>query len=179
MSELSPFSAKAYGPSPGLIHDVDVTGAQGAWRIERSRLMRYLIALYLACVLDQGDLRFASFSMNEKLGLATQRDGVGVGIRVPGDSLFASPGMLHVTLTCIAIRFGILMMSMAYVRGLYRFCAMRALNDVAEAGLRLGVCQLLLIGLPAVVMASAAIRACSYPGRFDHRFATGSFAEAF
>jgi ACS family tartrate transporter-like MFS transporter len=160
MSELSPFSAKAYGPSPRLIHDADVSGAQGAWRVERSRLMRYLIALYLACVLDQGNLRFASFSMNEKLGLTLRIDGIGVGIRVPGDSLFALPGILrlarhgaHVTLTFLAILFGILIKLLAYIRGPYRFYAMRALPDVAEAGLRPGVLQFLLIGLPAAVMA--------------------------
>lgn len=159
MSESSPFSAKALGQSPGLIQDADVSGAQGAWRIERSRLLRYLIALYLACVLAPGNLRFASFSVSEKWGRTPHMDGVGVGTRFLGDSLFKLPGTLmparqgaQVTPTRITILFGILMMSKEYVRGPYRFYAKRALPDAAEVGFRPGVLLFLLIGLPPVAM---------------------------
>jgi ACS family tartrate transporter-like MFS transporter len=118
--------------------------------------MWYLIALYVISVLDRGNLSFASFSMNKELGLTPEMYGMGVGILFLGYALFELPSNLalarygaRITLTRIAILFGIVTMSMAFVTGPSSFYAMRALLGIAEAGLTPGVFLFLSYWIPS------------------------------
>nr|WP_315593227.1 MFS transporter [uncultured Cupriavidus sp.] len=119
------------------------------------RLMWYVIALYIVSVLDRGNLGFASFSMNKELGLTPQMYGVGVGILFLGYSLFEVPSNLalarygaRITLTRIAMLFGLVTVSMAFVTGPYSFYLVRGLLGMAEAGLTPGVFLFLSYWIP-------------------------------
>lgn len=119
------------------------------------RLMWYVIALYIVSVLDRGNLGFASFSMNKDLGLTPQMYGMGVGILFLGYSLFEVPSNLalakygaRITLTRIAMLFGLVTMSMAFVTGPYSFYVVRGLLGMAEAGLTPGVFLFLSYWIP-------------------------------
>ena len=88
------------------------------------RLMWYLFALYLISVLDRGNLGFAAFSMNRDLGLTPQMFSIGVGILFLGYAIFELPSNLilarfgaRVTLTRIALLFGLVTTSMAFIHG--------------------------------------------------------------
>ncbi len=152
---VSPQSpAVASKPPPAISGEAVVDGSRVVSRVGR-RLMWYLIALYVVSVLDRGNLSFASFSMNRELGLTPQMYGMGVGILFLGYSLFEVPSNLalarygaRITLTRIAILFGIVTMSMAFVSGPYSFYTMRALLGIAEAGLTPGVFLFLSYWIP-------------------------------
>lgn len=131
-----------------------IDGARTVSRIGR-RLMWYLIALYVVSVLDRGNLSFASFSMNKELGLTPQMYSIGLGILFLGYSLFEVPSNLalarfgaRITLTRIAILFGLVTMSMAFVTGPISFYTVRALLGIAEAGLTPGVFLYLSYWIP-------------------------------
>ena len=154
MSASPPSPAVTPGSPPAVSGDTPVDGVQVVSRVGR-RLMWYLIALYVVSVLDRGNLSFASFSMNKELGLTPQMYGIGVGILFLGYALFEVPSNLilarygaRVTLTRIAIMFGIVTMSMAFVRGPTSFFTMRALLGIAEAGLTPGVFLFLSYWIP-------------------------------
>ncbi|ABE29449.1 major Facilitator Superfamily protein [Paraburkholderia xenovorans LB400] len=154
MSASPPSPAVTSGSPPVISGETHVDGVRVVSRIGR-RLMWYLIALYVVSVLDRGNLSFASFSMNKELGLTPQMYGIGVGILFLGYALFEVPSNLilakygaRVTLTRIAIMFGIVTMSMAFVRGPYSFFTMRALLGIAEAGLTPGVFLFLSYWIP-------------------------------
>lgn len=132
----------------------DVDGARTVSRIGR-RLMWYLIALYVVSVLDRGNLSFASFSMNRELGLTPQMYSIGLGILFLGYSIFEVPSNLalarygaRITLTRIAVLFGLVTMSMAFVTGPLSFYTVRALLGIAEAGLTPGVFLFLSYWIP-------------------------------
>lgn len=131
-----------------------VNGVRTVSRIGR-RLMWYLIALYVVSVLDRGNLSFASFSMNKELGLTSQMYSIGLGILFLGYSLFEVPSNLalarfgaRITLTRIAMLFGLVTMSMAFVTGPVSFYTVRALLGIAEAGLTPGVFLFLSYWIP-------------------------------
>jgi len=142
------------GPPSAPAGEAHVDGARVVSTVGR-RLMWYLIALYVVSVLDRGNLSFASFSMNKQLGLTPQMYAIGVGILFLGYALFEVPSNLilarygaRVTLTRIAILFGIVTMLMAFVSGPYSFFTMRALLGIAEAGLTPGVFLFLSYWIP-------------------------------
>ena len=119
------------------------------------RLMWYLVALYLISVLDRGNLGFAAFTLNRDLGLTPQMYSIGVGILFLGYALFEVPSNLilarfgaRVTLTRIALLFGIATMSMAFVKGPAGFYTVRGLLGAAEAGLTPGVFLYLSYWIP-------------------------------
>lgn len=148
----SPAVASAAGPA--ALADADIDGQRVVSKVGR-RMMWYLIALYVVSVLDRGNLSFASFSMNKELGLTPQMYGIGVGILFLGYSLFELPSNLalarfgaRITLTRIAMLFGIVTMSMALVTGPYSFYTVRALLGIAEAGLTPGVFLFLSYWIP-------------------------------
>ncbi|TDV19685.1 MFS transporter [Paraburkholderia caballeronis] len=152
---VSPQSATAAAsPGDAIPMSGAVDGDRVVTRVGR-RMMWYLIALYVVSVLDRGNLSFASFSMNRQLGLTPQMYGVGVGILFLGYSLFELPSNLalarygaRVTLTRIAILFGLVTMSMAFVTGPYSFYTVRGLLGIAEAGLTPGVFLFLSYWIP-------------------------------
>ncbi|WP_144146785.1 MFS transporter [Paraburkholderia sp. BCC1884] len=142
------------GSQQAMSGDASVDGAHVVSRVGR-RLMWYLIALYVVSVLDRGNLSFASFSMNKELGLTPQMYGIGVGILFLGYALFEVPSNLilarygaRITLTRIAVMFGVVTMSMAFVMGPSSFFTMRALLGIAEAGLTPGVFLFLSYWIP-------------------------------
>ncbi|CAN7375441.1 MFS transporter [Caballeronia sp. dw_19] len=154
MSVSSQSPAVASAPRPAAVADAEVDGTQVVSRVGR-RLMWYLIALYVVSVLDRGNLSFASFSMNKELGLTPQMYGIGVGILFLGYSIFEVPSNLalarygaRITLTRIAMLFGIVTMSMAFVTGPGSFYTVRALLGIAEAGLTPGVFLFLSYWIP-------------------------------
>ncbi|HCS44023.1 MAG TPA: MFS transporter [Pseudomonas sp.] len=119
------------------------------------RVMWYLIALYVISVLDRGNLGFASFSMNRDLGLTPQMYSIGLGVLFLGYALFELPSNLALarfgarkTLTRIALAFGVVTISMAFVTGPYSFYLVRALLGIAEAGLTPGVFLYLSYWIP-------------------------------
>lgn len=137
-----------------VAHTAERDGARTVAKIGR-RLMWYLIALYVVSVLDRGNLSFASFSMNKELGLTPQMYSIGLGILFLGYSLFEVPSNLalarfgaRITLTRIAMLFGVVTMSMAFVTGPVSFYTVRALLGIAEAGLTPGVFLLLSYWIP-------------------------------
>ena len=150
-----------------------VNGARTVSRIGR-RLMWYLIALYVVSVLDRGNLSFASFSMNKELGLTPQMYSIGLGILFLGYSLFEVPSNLalarfgaRITLTRIAMLFGLVTMSMAFVTGPLSFYTVRALLGIAEAGLTPGVFLFLSYWIPESYRARYnAIFSYSIPGAY-------------
>lgn len=134
---------------------VDKASSDAIVRKVGRRLMWYVIALYIVSVLDRGNLGFASFSMNKDLGLTPQMYGIGVGILFLGYSLFEVPSNLalakygaRITLTRIAMLFGLVTMSMAFVTGPYSFYVVRGLLGMAEAGLTPGVFLFLSYWIP-------------------------------
>ncbi|TDY15828.1 ACS family tartrate transporter-like MFS transporter [Paraburkholderia sp. BL6665CI2N2] len=124
------------------------------------RMMWYLFALYLISILDRGNLGFAAFSMNRDLGLTSQMFSVGVGVLFLGYAIFELPSNLmlarfgaRVTLTRIALLFGVVTMSMAFVKGPMGFYVVRAALGVAEAGLSPGVFLFLSFWIPSAYRA--------------------------
>lgn len=153
--EISPQAPGATAPPrmtapPQVLDD----GARIVKKVGR-RIMWYLIALYVVSVLDRGNLGFASFSMNRELGLTPQMYGIGVGVLFLGYALFELPSNLalarfgaRITLTRIALLFGAVTMSMAFVVGPYSFYLVRGLLGIAEAGLTPGVFLFLSYWIP-------------------------------
>jgi ACS family tartrate transporter-like MFS transporter len=120
------------------------------------RLMWYLAALYFVSVLDRGNLGFAALTMNRDLHLTPEMYSTGVGILFLGYALFEVPSNLilarfgaRVTLTRIAILFGLATMLMAFVAGPLGFYSIRGLLGLAEAGLTPGVFLYLSFWIPA------------------------------
>lgn len=144
-------------PSLEAISSESVDKASGDAIVRKvgRRLMWYVIGLYIVSVLDRGNLGFASFSMNKELGLTPQMYGIGVGILFLGYSLFEVPSNLalarygaRITLTRIAMLFGLVTMSMAFVTGPHSFYVVRGLLGMAEAGLTPGVFLFLSYWIP-------------------------------
>lgn len=124
------------------------------------RMMWYLFALYLISVLDRGNLGFAAFSMNRDLGLTPQMFSIGVGVLFLGYAFFELPSNLilarfgaRVTLTRIALLFGVVTMSMAFIKGPIGFYVMRAALGIAEAGLSPGIFLFLSFWIPSAYRA--------------------------
>ncbi|MFM0648527.1 MFS transporter [Paraburkholderia sediminicola] len=144
----------------GSVHDSDVSGVKpldgnAIVRKVGRRLMWFLIALYVISVIDRANIGFASFSMNRELGLTAQMYSIGLGILFLGYSLFEVPSNLilarfgaRVTLTRIAIAFGLVTTAMAFVKGPTSFYVVRGLLGVAEAGLTPGVFLFLSFWIP-------------------------------
>jgi ACS family tartrate transporter-like MFS transporter len=146
---------------PGIISfaEADAEHSYIVGKVGR-RLMWYLIALYLVSVLDRGNLGFAAFSMNRELGLSPQMYGIGLGVLFLGYAVFELPSNLilarfgaRITLTRIALLFGLVTMSMAFVKGPMSFYMMRALLGVAEAGLTPGIFLFLSFWIPSTFRA--------------------------
>lgn len=115
--------------------------AKVAWR-----LMWFVMALYFVAILDRGNVSFAALQMNKALGLTSQMFGIAVGVmyftyalgEVPSNLLLARFGA-RLTLTRIAILWGLATILMAFTQGPLSLYAFRALLGVAESGLFPGV----------------------------------------
>ncbi|MGA2550273.1 MAG: MFS transporter [Burkholderiaceae bacterium] len=143
-------------PESGLDDD---RGRQIVRKVGR-RLMWYLAGLYLISVLDRGNLGFAALTMNRDLHLSAEMYSVGLGVLFLGYAIFEVPSNLilarfgaRVTLTRIALFFGVVTMSMAFVTGPMGFYSMRGLLGAAEAGLTPGVFLYLSFWIPSAYRA--------------------------
>jgi MFS transporter, ACS family, tartrate transporter len=119
------------------------------------RLMWFVMALYFLAILDRGNISFAAISMNKDLGLNAQMFGIAVGVMFFTYSIFEIPSNLilarfgaRVTLTRIAILWGIATVLMAFAQGPWSLYAFRALLGFAESGLFPGVMLLLSLWFP-------------------------------
>jgi ACS family tartrate transporter-like MFS transporter len=119
------------------------------------RLMWFVMALYFLAILDRGNISFAAISMNRDLGLNAQMFGIAVGVMYFTYSMFEIPSNLilgrfgaRVTLTRIAILWGIATVLMAFTRGPWSLYAFRAFLGFAESGLFPGVMLFLSLWFP-------------------------------
>jgi MFS transporter, ACS family, tartrate transporter len=119
------------------------------------RLMWFVMALYFLAILDRGNISFAAISMNKDLGLNAQMFGIAVGIMFFTYSIFEIPSNLilarygaRVTLTRIAMLWGIATVLMAFAQGPWSLYAFRAFLGFAESGLFPGVMLFLSLWFP-------------------------------
>jgi ACS family tartrate transporter-like MFS transporter len=119
------------------------------------RLMWFVMALYFLAILDRSNISFAAISMNKDLGLNAQMFGIAVGIMFFTYSMFEIPSNLvlarfgaRVTLTRIAILWGIATVLMAFAQGPWSLYAFRAFLGFAESGLFPGVMLFLSLWFP-------------------------------
>jgi MFS transporter, ACS family, tartrate transporter len=119
------------------------------------RLMWFVMALYFLAILDRGNISFAALSMNKDLGLNSEMFGISVGVMYFTYALFEIPSNLilgrygaRITLTRIAILWGIATVLMAFTRGPLSLYAFRGFLGFAESGLFPGVMLLLSLWFP-------------------------------
>jgi MFS transporter, ACS family, tartrate transporter len=124
-------------------------------RAVAKRIMWFVMALYFLAILDRGNISFAALSMNKDLGLTAEMFGISVGIMYFTYALFEIPSNLilgrygaRVTLTRIAILWGIATVLMAFTQGPRSLYAFRAFLGFAESGLFPGVMLLLSMWFP-------------------------------
>src|SRR5580704_6833745 len=119
------------------------------------RLMWFVMALYFLAILDRSNISFAAISMNRDLGLNAQMFGIAVGIMFFTYSIFEIPSNLvlarygaRLTLTRIAILWGIATVLMAFAQGPWSLYVSRAFLGFAESGLFPGVMLFLSLWFP-------------------------------
>jgi MFS transporter, ACS family, tartrate transporter len=119
------------------------------------RLMWFVMALYFLAILDRSNISFAAVSMNKELGLNAEMFGIAVGIMFFTYSMFEIPSNLvlarfgaRITLTRIAILWGIATVLMAFAQGPRSLYVFRAFLGFAESGLFPGVMLFLSLWFP-------------------------------
>jgi len=124
------------------------------------RLMWFVMALYFLAILDRGNISFAALQMNKELGLNAEMFGIAVGVMYFTYSLFEIPSNLilarfgaRVTLTRIAILWGLATVLMAFTQGPLTLYTFRGLLGFAESGLFPGVILLLSMWFPSAYRA--------------------------
>ncbi|MDW4721128.1 MFS transporter, partial [Escherichia coli] len=88
--------------------------------------------MYFLAILDRGNISFAALQMNKELGLNAEMFGIAVGIMYFTYSIFEIPSNLilskygaRITLTRIAILWGIATVLMAFTQGPWSLYAFR------------------------------------------------------
>nr|WP_158500138.1 MFS transporter [Sphingopyxis macrogoltabida] len=125
-----------------------------------NRIMWWLIALYFVAILDRGNVAYAAVPMSQALGLSTAMFGFGVGIMYLTYSLFEVPSNMmlarfgaRLTLTRIAVLWGLCTTALAAVWSAESFYVLRAILGAAEAGLFPGVMLYLTFWFPVAYRA--------------------------
>ncbi|WP_042337215.1 MFS transporter [Bradyrhizobium sp. DOA9] len=120
-----------------------------------TRLMWFVMTLYFLAILDRGNISFAALQMNKDLGLNAEMFGIAVGIMYLTYSMFEIPSnlILHrygarVTLTRIAMLWGLATVLMAFTQGPLSLYMFRGFLGFAESGLFPGVMLLLSLWFP-------------------------------
>src|SRR6476660_3853801 len=110
------------------------------------RLIPFLCACFMAAFLDRVNVGFAKDQMTADLGLSDTVYGFGAGIFFLGYFLFEVPSNLVLArvgarrwIARIAILWGLVSISMIFVRGPISFFALRFLLGAAEAGFFPGI----------------------------------------
>src|SRR5437764_3993587 len=126
----------------------------------RLRLIPFLACLYLIAYLDRVNVGFAALQMNAALGFSGRVYGLGAGIFFVGYFLFEVPSNLvlarvgaRVWIARIAIVWGLVSISMMFVKGAASFIALRFLLGAAEAGFFPGIILYFTYWFPASVRA--------------------------
>ena len=119
------------------------------------RLMWFVMAMYFLAILDRGNISFAALQMNKELGLNAEMFGIAVGVMYFTYAVFEIPSNLilnrygaRVTLTRIAMLWGIATVLMAFTQGSMSLYVFRGLLGFAESGLFPGVMLLLSMWFP-------------------------------
>ena len=106
-----------------------------------TRLIPFMILLYLIAFLDRVNISFAALTMNADLGFSPTVYGWGAGIFFIGYFLFEVPSNLilervgaRLWIFRIMVTWGLISAAMAFVQGPVSFFALRFLLGVAEAG---------------------------------------------
>jgi len=117
-----------------------------AIRRARRRLIPFLACMYFVAYLDRVNVGFAALQMNAALGFSGRVYGLGAGIFFLGYFLFEVPSNLALArvgarlwIARIAIVWGLVSISMLFVRGAISFCVLRFLLGAAEAGFFPGI----------------------------------------
>src|ERR1700742_3371832 len=119
------------------------------------RLMWFIMALYFLAIMDRGNISFAALQKNKDLGLNAEMFGISVGIMYFTYALFEIPSNVflarygaRITLTRIAILWGIATVMMAFTRGPLSLYTFRGFLGFAESGLFPGAMLLLSMWFP-------------------------------
>jgi len=131
------------------------TEEQAVVRKAMWRLLPFLCFIYFIAYLDRVNVGFAALTMNADLGLTATAFGRGAGIFFVAYFLFEVPSNFalkrfgaRVWIARIMVTWGIISISMAFVRGETSFLIMRFLLGVAEAGFFPGMVLYLTFWFP-------------------------------
>ena len=126
------------------------------------RLIPFLLLLYIVAWLDRVNVGFAALQMNEGLGFNAAVYGFGAGVFFAGYALFEVPSNLVLArvgarrwIARIMITWGVISVSMMFVRSPTSFYLLRFLLGVAEAGFFPGIIYYLGNWYPAEQRARA------------------------
>ena len=140
----------------------DPTVAKAALRKVTRRLIPFLILLYIIAWLDRANVGFAALHMNADLGFSSGAFGLGSGIFFIGYMLLEVPSnlILHrvgarLWIARIMVTWGLVSMSMMFVRTPWSFYVTRFLLGAAEAGFFPGVLYYLSLWYPSSHRAKA------------------------
>jgi len=119
------------------------------------RLMPMLVILYVVAFLDRTNVGFAEAALEADKGISAGAYALGAGIFFIGYAIFEIPSNLmlkkvgaKIWLARIAITWGIVSASFAFVQGEHSFVALRFLLGVTEAGLFPGIIMYLAEWFP-------------------------------
>jgi ACS family tartrate transporter-like MFS transporter len=122
-----------------------------AWRV-----LPFLLATYLICIIDRLNVGFAALSMNSELGFTSTVYGVGAGLfffgyflgEVPSNLILAKVGA-RIWFARIMMTWGVCAVAMGFIGGQTGFYWTRFLLGVAEAGFFPGVIYYLTLWFPS------------------------------
>jgi MFS transporter, ACS family, tartrate transporter len=124
-------------------------------RVSR-RLLPWAMLMLLLSLIDRANISFAALQMNRDLGLTPATYGLAAGVFFLTYFLFEVPSNLvlvrvgaRLWLARIMISWGLIVVCMAAVRGVYSFYALRMLLGIAEAGLLPGLLLYLSYWIPS------------------------------
>lgn len=136
------------------------------------RLLPFLGLCYFTAFLDRVNVGMAALTMNKALGLSATAFGAGAGIFFIGYFFFELPSNIVLIrvgvrrwIARIAISWGLVTVSTAFIRGEWDFLVVRFLLGVAEAGFFPGMLYFLTLWFPSfwrgratgIFMASASV----------------------
>jgi len=120
-----------------------------------TRLLPFLIALYLCAWIDRTNLAIAALQMKQDLHFSSSAYGLGAGVFFLGYALFEVPSNLILVrvgarrwIARIAISWGLVASAMMFVRTPIQFYLVRVLLGLAEAGFVPGIIYYLSLWFP-------------------------------
>ena len=149
----------------GTLTRDDTAVATATIRAVNRRLLPFLFLLYIFNFLDRSNVGLAALQMNRDLGFSAAAFGLGAGIFFVGYSLFEVPSNLLLVrvgarrwIARIMISWGIIAVSMMFVRTTTQFYVLRFLLGVAEAGFFPAIMYYLSEWYPASMRATSGAR---------------------